>query len=376
MEQKKYIWLHILISVIVTFLWCVIVGFILCKPAPQVVTPTPTVAVSDNFQSDVLQALSGAMSSIVSISANADIKSYVDDPSQVQWPSSISGQVKLGGASGILISKDGYVLTNKHAVEKTDAHYQVNLTDGRSFVADKIWLDPTLDLAVIKLVDDKWTPPNDLPVATFLPFEQQAMIGQFVFAIGNAWWEYPNAITFGVLSAQTKLLTINQKNMYIKLYQTDVHVAPGNSGWPLLDMQWHILGIVSSMDDAQHMTFALPLSSNFVATLLSSVTQYAKIVKPLLGIEYLDITPAIASEKKLKLNAGVLVTSVLKDMPAAQGGLQNWDILTAINDTPINLHFPLLYHLYTYWPDTTITFTVMRAGQTMQIPVKLWQNGN
>ena len=77
------------------------------------------------------------------------------------------------------------------------------------------------------------------------------------------------------------------------------------------------------MDDAQHMTFALPLSSNFVATLLSSVTQYAKIVKPLLGIEYLDITPAIASEKKLKLNAGVLVTSVLKDMPAAQGGLQN-----------------------------------------------------
>jgi S1-C subfamily serine protease len=71
-----------------------------------------------------------------------------------------------------------------------------------------------------------------------------------------------------------------------------------------------------------------------------------------------------------------LVTSVLKDMPAAQGGLQNWDILVAINDKPIDLHFPLLYHLYTYLPDTTVTFTLMRNGQTIQVPVKLWQNGN
>lgn len=376
MEQKKYIWLHILISVIVTFLGCVIVAFIVSKPAPKVEAPAPMVNVNETFQSDVLAMLSGAKSSIVSISANADIKSYVDDPSQVQWPSAISGQVKLGGASGILVSKDGYVLTNKHAVEKTDAHYQVNLADGRTFSVDKMWLDPTLDLAVLKLVDDKWSAPSDLPVATLLPFDQQATIGQFVFAMGNAWWEYPNAITFGVLSAQAKLLTVNQKNMYTKLYQTDAHVAPGNSGGPLLDLQWHILGMVSSMDDTQHMTFALPLSSNFVTTLLSSIAQYSKIVKPLLGIEYLDITPLIASEKKLKLNAGVLITSVLKDMPAAQGGLQNWDIITAIDQKAIDLNFPLLYHLYTYLPDTMVTFTIMRAGQIMDITVKLWQNGN
>lgn len=376
MEQKKYIWLHILISVIVTFLGCVIVAFVVSKPVPQVEAPAPIMNVNETFQSDILAMLSGVKSSIVSISANADIKSYVDDPSQVQWPSAISGQVKLGGASGILVSKDGYVLTNKHAVEKTDAHYQVNLADGRTFTVDKIWLDPTLDLAVLKLVDDKWSAPSDLPVATLLPFDQQATIGQFVFAMGNARWEYPNAITFGVLSAQAKLLTVNQKNMYTKLYQTDAHVAPGNSGGPLLDLQWHILGMVSSMDDTQHMTFALPLSSNFVTTLLSSIAQYGKIVKPLLGIEYLDITPLIASEKKLKLNAGVLITSVLKDMPAAQGGLQNWDIITTIDEKTIDLSFPLLYHLYTYLPDSTVTFTVMRAGQTMQIPVKLWQNGN
>lgn len=376
MEQKKYIWLHILISVIITFLWCVIVAFVVSKPAPKVEAPAPMVNVNETFQSDVLAMLSGVKSSIVSISANADIKSYVDDPSQVQWPSAISGQVKLGGASGILVSKDGYVLTNKHAVEKTDAHYQVNLADGRTFTVDKIWLDPTLDLAVLKLIDDKWSAPSDLPVATLLPFDQQATIGQFVFVMGNAWWEYPNAISFGILSDQAKLLTVNQKNMYTKLYQTDAHVAPGNSGGPLLDLQWRILGMVSSMDDAQHMTFALPLSSNFVTTLLSSIAQYGKIVKPLLGIEYLDITPLIASEKKLKLNAGVLITSVLKDMPAAQGGLQNWDIITTIDEKTIDLSFPLLYHLYTYLPDTTVTFTVMRAGQTMQIPVKLWQNGN
>lgn len=376
MEQKKYIWLHILISAVVTFLWCVIVSFVVSRPAPKVEAPAQTVTVSDSFQSDVLNALSGVMSSIVSISANADIKSYVDDPSQVQWPTAISGQVKLGGASGILVHKDGYILTNKHAVENIDAHYQIRLTDGRTFSVDKIWLDPTLDIAILKILDEKGNVLSDLPMATLLPFEQQVVIGQFVLAIGNAWWEYPNTVTFGILSAQQKLFLINQKNIYTKLYQTDAQVAPGNSGWPLLDIQWRVVGLISAMDATQHVTFALPISSNLITTLISSITQYGKIVKPLLGIEYLDITSTIQAEKKLKLDAGVLVTSVLKDMPAAQGGLQNWDILTAIDDKPITLHFPLLYHLYTYLPDSTVNFTVMRAGQTIQIPVKLWQNGN
>lgn len=376
MESKKYLGMSILVSVIITFLWCVIVAFLVSKPAPKVEMPAETVTVSDSFQSDVLQALSWVMSSIVSISANADIKSYVDDPSQVQWPSAISGQVKLGGASGIVVHKDGYILTNKHAVENTDAHYQIRLADGRTFVADKIWLDPALDVAILKIVDDKWSVPSDLPVATLLPFEEQANVGQFVLAIGNALGEYPNAVTFGIVSAQQKLLLINQKNMYTKLYQTDAQVAPGNSGWPLLDIQWRVIGLISAIDATQHITFALPISSNLITTLVASIAQYGSIVKPLLGIEYLDITQLVVSEKKLKLNAGVLVTSVLKDMPAVQGGLQNWDILTAIDDKPITLRFPLLYHLYTYLPDSTVTFTVMRAGQPLQIPVKLWQNGN
>jgi serine protease Do len=375
MENKKIIWMSLMVSIVVTLVWCIIVTSIVNKPAPKVENSQQMVTVSDNFQSDVIQALSTVMSSIVSISANADIKSYVDDPSQVQWPSSISGQVKLGGASGILVSKDGYVLTNKHAVTNMNAHYQVRLNDGRNFSVDKVWLDPTLDIAVLKILDDKWAVPSDLPVANFLPFTEQASVGQFVLAIGNAWWEYPNAVTFGILSAQQKLLLINQKNIYTKLYQTDAQVAPGNSGWPLINIQWQIVGLISSMDDVKHISFALPLSSDFITTELKSVAQYGQIVKPLLGIEYLEITSTLQAEKRLKLDAGALVTSVLKDMPAAQWGLQNWDILVAINDKPINLHFPLLYHLYTYLPDTTITFTLMRNGQTIQVPVKLWQNG-
>ncbi|MCX6823370.1 MAG: trypsin-like peptidase domain-containing protein [candidate division SR1 bacterium] len=375
MEQKKYLGMSILVSVVVTFIGCIVVGFILRKPAPQVANPTPTVTMSDGFQSDVLTALSGAMSSIVSISANADIKSYVNDPSQVNGPTTVSGQVKLGGASGILVNKDGYVLTNKHAVENLQAHYQVRLADGHMYTATKIRLDPTLDLALLKIVDEKGNVPSNLSVATLLPFDQFASVGQFVLTIGNSLGDYPNAVTFGILSAQQKLLTINQKNMYTKLYQTDAHVSPGNSGGPLLDLQGRVIGIVSSVDATQHMTFALPLSSALIDTLIASIVQYGNIVKPLLGIEYLDITASLQAEKQLKLNAGVLVTSVLKDMPAAQGGLQNGDILMAIDDKPINLHFPLLYHLYTYIPNTTVTFTLMRNGQTMQIPVKLGQNG-
>lgn len=378
MQNKKIIWISVLVSVTITFLGCVILGRIFFQntlQSPPVAAPIVSMNTED-FQNTVLSSISGVLSSIVSISANADIKSYVDDPSQVAGPTTVSGQVKLGWASGILVSKDWYVLTNKHAVENMQAHYQVHLADGRSYSADKVWLDPALDLAVLKIVDEKWNAPDDLSIVSFLPFDQLATVGQFVLAIGNTLWEYPNAITFGILSAQQKLLTINQKNIYTKLYQTDAQVAPGNSWGPLIDIQWHVIGIVSALDANQHITFALPLSSALIQTLLSSIAQYGGIVKPLLGIEYLDITSSIQQQKKLSVPAGVLVTSVLSTMPAAQAGIKNWDILISIDDKPINLHFPLLYHLYTYLPDATATFTVLRGGQTLKIPVKLWQNSN
>ena len=294
MEQKKYLGMSILVSVVVTFVWCIIVSFSVSKPVPKVETPQQTVTVSDSFQSDVLTALSGVMSSIVSISANADIKSYVNDPSQINWPTTVSGQVKLGWASGILVNKDWYVLTNKHAVANLQAHYQVRLADGRIYTTDKIRLDPTLDLAILKIVDDKWNVPSDLSVASLLPFDQLAHVGQFVLTIGNPLGEYPNAVTFGILSAQQKLLMVNQKNIYTKLYQTDALAAPGNSWGPLVDLQWRVIGIVSSVDTVQHMTFALPLSSALIDTLIASIAQYGNIIKPLLGVEYLDITSSIS----------------------------------------------------------------------------------
>ena len=377
MEQKKTLVTSILVSVVITFLWCMIISLVLAKPS---VTPTITqpsvVQVSDDFQQKVLTSLSGVLASIVSISANTDIKAYVDDPSQIQWPSAVSWQIKLGGASGILVSKDGYVLTNKHAVENAQAHYQITLADGHSYTADKIWLDPVLDVAIVKIVDDKGKIPDDLPIATLLPFDQFAQVGQFVLAIGNALGEYPNAVTFGILSAQQKLLTINQKNIYTKLYQTDAHVSPGNSGWPLVDLDGHVIGLISSVDETQGMTVALPLSSQLIDALIHSIVQYGTIIKPLLGIEYLDITSTLQTQKKLSADSGVLVTSVLTDMPASTAGLQNGDILTAIDGNPLNISFPLLYHLYTYLPNDTITFTVIRGNQTLEIPVKLWQNGN
>ena len=377
MEQKKYLGMSILVSVVITFFWCIIVSFMFTKSSViPTITQTPVVQLSDDFQQKVLTSLSGVLSSTVSISANTDIKAYVDDPSQIQWPTTVSGQVKLGGASGILVSKDGYVLTNKHAVENLKAHYQVRLVDGRTYMADKLWLDPVLDLAVLRVIDEKGDSPDDLPVATLLPFDQFASVGQFVLAIGNALDEYPNTVTFGILSAQQKLLTVNQKNIYTKLYQTDAHVSPWNSWWPLVDLDGHVIGLVSAVDEMQGMTFALPLSSALIDALLHYIIQYGSIIKPLLGIEYLDITSTIQTQKKLSTDVGVLVTSVLSDMPASEAGLKNGDILTAIDNKPLNTSFPLLYHLYTYLPNDTITFTVMRGDQILEIPVKLWQNGN
>ncbi|MEI8092463.1 MAG: S1C family serine protease [bacterium] len=205
-----------------------------------------------------------------------------------------------------MISKEGYVLTSKHVFSNTGVTYQVTLSDGKTYAVDKVRFDDALDLAVLKIAGSG----DNFPVAHFISFTQPAQIGQFVLALGSPASE-ALSVTFGILSSTNKTFTINTTNTYVGLYQTDALLVAGNSGGPLLDLQGQVLGINTAVDTSQGRAFALPVSQEFIATTLASLATYSQIVRPLLGLQYKDITPTLQKDKNLPVSAGVIVTDVL-----------------------------------------------------------------
>lgn len=327
------------------------------------------------LQSSLVDTVAQAKKSVVSIAVSKDVKFYAEDPSQLNGPGTVQQQTaNLGGWSGIIISKQWYILTNKHVVQDTAAKYSVTLYDGTVYNVDKIWFDDLLDLAVLKIVDEEGKSLTDMDSVALLSFQTPIEIGQFALAIGNSLSIYSHNVTFGIIWGKNKQLTINKNNLYVWLYQTDARVYPGNSWGPLLDIEGHVLGITTAISQ-EGMTFALPISKEFVESTIKSIESFGKIARPIIGIQYIDITPAIKKENKnISLNNGIYIKDVLADLPAWEAGLKIDDIVVGIHGQAISNQLPFLYQLYTYIPGDTITLDVIRGWKELTISVLLVGN--
>lgn len=320
------------------------------------------------LQSSLVQTIATAEKSVVSITISKYIKDYIDDPSQINGPWNVEQQTaKIGWWSGIIVSKKGYILTNKHVVQDANAKYSVTLSDGRIYPVDKIWFDDLLDLAVLKIVDWEGIIPNQLDVATFLPIDTSTSRGQFVLTIGNSLSNYANNVTMGILWWTNKQLTINKTNIYVWLYQTDALVNPGNSGGPFLDINGSVLGITTAIVEGQGIAFALPISKEFVDNTLKSIEVFGKIARPILGIQYLDITPSLKETKKLTVNTGIYIKDVLMDLTASKAGLLIGDVVEKLNGKAITHQLPFLYQLYSFIPGDKISLDIIRNGEALTL---------
>lgn len=327
------------------------------------------------LQSSLIDTISTAKKSVVSITISKDIKFYVDDPSQVNGPWNIQEQTtKVWWWSGIIVSKQWYIITNKHVVQDTTAKYSVTLYDGKSYNVDKIWFDDLLDLAILKIVDSEWKMPIDLPIASLLPLDTQVFVGQFALTIGNSLSTYANNATLGIVWWKNKKLIINNNNLYVWLYQTDALVNPWNSGGPLVDIAGNVIGITTAITEGQGIAFALPLSKEFVDGTLKSIESFWKIIRPIIGIQYIDMTPALKQEKKIDIDTGIYIKDVLTDLPASEAGLKVWDIILAINGKEITSELPFLYQLYTHIPGDKINLNILRNKENLAVDVLLWWN--
>ena len=241
-------------------------------------------------------------------------------------PQSMRPRVEHGVGSGVVITKDGYILTNNHVVDGAK-EVKVTLTDGREFTAKVIGRDPKTDIAVVKIDAD------NLPVVP-LADSSKVKVGDVVLAVGNP-FGVGQTVTEGIVSAK------NRGNVGIEDYedfiQTDAAINPGNSGGALVDIDGRLIGIntaiLSDSGGSQGVGFAVP--SDLARTVMESLVKDGHVTRGYIGVMIQNVTPALAQEFNLKESTGALIGDVVANGPADQAGFKEGDVVTVFNGQKI-----------------------------------------
>ena len=331
-------------------------------PPPAVsaplVLPAPQVSAAAQPGS-VAAAVRRAAPAVVSINTSRITRHpFADDPWFRLFFGQQGSQSQSGLGSGVIMSADGYVLTNNHVVQEAD-HIEAVLADGRRANARVIGADPESDLAVLKI------DLPDLPVMT--PSDSDRIeVGDRVLAIGNP-FGVGQTVTSGIVSALGRdQLGINTFENFI---QTDAAINPGNSGGALTDEQGRLLGIntaiYSRSGGSLGIGFAIPV--NVARQALQDIVQNGRVVRGWIGVESTALTPELAENLGAASAQGVIITGVLNGGPAARAGMRPGDVVTRINGQPIRSVAELRAGITALRPGTAATFTALRQGQNVEM---------
>lgn len=353
---------------------------------------------ADQYEADVIAATQKASPAVVSITISENVPvvencpydPYSDLPQQFQQffgggdgndmtvPCD-TGQTQLqevGGGSGFIISSDGLILTNKHVVSDTNAQYSVLTNDGNTYTAKVLARDPDQDLAVLKI------DATNLPTVS-LGDSDSLELGQTAIAIGNALGQFSNTVSVGVVSGLGRTVTATAPDTGADetisgVIQTDAAINPGNSGGPLLDLRGDVIGIDTAVaSDAQNIGFAIPI--NEAKAVIASVEATGQIEAPYLGVQYEDVTPAIATQNKLPITYGAWVSSggqgaaVVAKSPAAVAGIQAGDIIESVDGIKLDSTHDLANVINEYSVGDVVTLVVNRAGKEITLQATLAQ---
>lgn len=231
-----------------------------------------------------------------------------------------------GYGSGVIISPEGFIITNYHVVEGA-VSVVVTLSNGEEAAATIVGQDPGTDLAVLKIA-----PPEGIPWA-ILGDSDQLVAGEFVIAIGNPGGpELQRSVTLGVISATDRSFDVY--DWVFGLLQTDAAINPGNSGGPLVNLKGEVVGINSvKITDAEGLGFSIP--SALVKSISESLIKEGRVIRPMLGVTIGEITPSIAEAYKLSSDYGLLVTNTPLGGPAQRAGIVPEDIIVAIDGVKV-----------------------------------------
>ena len=267
-----------------------------------------------------------------------------------------------GAGSGIVVRSDGYIVTNNHVVANVD-QIKVTLPSGNTYDARVIGRDALTDLAVIKVEDE------GLATVTF-GNSDGIRVGDWVLALGNAVsLKGGPTVTLGIVSARGRTATTELGTLY-DMIQTDAAINDGNSGGPLVNLAGEVIGINTAMlRQAQGIGFAV--SSSVANPIIDSLIEHGRVVRPLVGLSGMDLTPAIANQLNLNVDEGVIVTRMSRNGPAYKAGIRVGDVIIGIDDIPTPDMGRFLSLLWTYKVGDVVQIEYINDDETIVAPVEL-----
>jgi 2-alkenal reductase len=275
--------------------------------------------------------------------------------------------------SGVIISSDGYILTNNHVIDGAQ-QLQVIYADGSQQDASLVGTDQYSDLAVVKI-------SGSVPAVASLGNSDALNPGETVIAIGSPLGDFKNTVTVGVVSATGRSIDTGSGYSIDSLIQTDAAINQGNSGGPLVNLAGEVIAINTliirssgSGTIAEGLGFAIPISTARVVS--EQLIKQGYVSRPYLGINWQPITPRVAAIYRLPVQYGVYITDVARNSPASQAGLQVGDIITRIDDIAIDETHAYINTLFQYAAGDQVTLTINRNGREIQVQVTLGETGS
>ena len=337
-------------------------------PPPTVYQVAPAAAGAPGASSTAAPAIGYALAArraapaVVSVTATKVARNpHTDDPRfKFFFGDRTQGQTQVGLGSGVIVSPEGYLLTNHHVVEDA-TDIEVQLQDGRGTRATVVGSDVETDIAVLKI-----TLPN-LPVMT-LGDVRALQVGDAVLAIGNP-FNVGQTVTAGIVSALDR--TQAGGSQFQNFIQTDAAINPGNSGGALVDAAGHLVGINTAIFSRSGgnlgIVFAVPVDT--ARQVMEQLIKGGAVKRGWIGVEPRDLSAELAESLSLPVKSGVLITGVLQDGPAARGGVQPGDVLVKVGDKPVQATGDLFAAVAALQPGSSVPLTVQRGAKPVEVKV-------
>ena len=274
-------------------------------------------------------------------------------------------QAQVGTGSGVIISEDGYIVTNNHVIQDA-SELEVTLNNKDTYKAKLIGTDSKMDIALLKIDTG-----SKLPYATFGDSDG-VKVGEWVLAVGNP-YNLTSTVTAGIVSAKAR--NLDQKGIQ-SFIQTDAAVNPGNSGGALVNTRGELIGIntmITSMTGS-YVGYSFAVPSNITRKIIEDIMEYGNVQRGILGVEGGELNAAVSKELGLSRSSGFYVNNVTKDSGAQKAGLKKGDIIIKLDETSISSFAELSGVVNTKRPNDVLKVTYIRDGKAWVVPVTLSKN--
>ncbi len=284
-------------------------------------------------------------------------------PRGPQGPSQSSG-------SGVIISEEGYIVTNNHVVQDADI-VEVTLYDNRTFKAEVIGTDPDTDLALVKINE------KGLPSLSFVDSDK-AKVGEWVLAVGNP-YNLNSTVTAGIISAKGRNINILNRNSgegstaIESFIQTDAAINPGNSGGALVELDGGLLGINTAIASptGSYSGYGFAVPSNIVSKIVEDLMKFGAVQRGWLGVSIGSVNSQLVKEHDLQVREGAYISGFAEKSSAKESGLKEGDVVVKIDETPIRSSTALIEYIGRHRPGDKVNMIVNRNGNELTIPVVL-----